>query len=159
MKTYIRISIKGYYIEFPEEIDAQYWKGKIGSTYEDFLDNKWILLSDEQAAFHVEHPEADVKYVLNMILPEEPNRTLEDAKTEKIRAVEEYDNSNNVNSFDVDLGEDNIISYWLTPEQRSNYKNSIDAAKLLGIEEVHPILNGIQLTMTTSMAETALAQI
>ena len=48
MKTYIRKNIKGYYIDFPEEIDAQYWAGKIGSTYEDFQNNKWILLSEEQ---------------------------------------------------------------------------------------------------------------
>jgi len=47
----------------------------------------------------------------------------------------------------------------LTPEQRANYKNSIDAAKLLNIEEVHPVFNGIQLTMSTSTAEIALAQI
>jgi hypothetical protein len=52
MITYIRKNIKGYYIEFPEEIDAQYWEGKIGTTYTDFLDGKWVLLSDEQVAFH-----------------------------------------------------------------------------------------------------------
>jgi hypothetical protein len=45
MKTYIRKSIKGYYIEFPEPIDAQYWDGKIGTTYEDFIGDKWVLLS------------------------------------------------------------------------------------------------------------------
>lgn len=47
MKTYIRKSIKGFYIQFPEEIDATYWAGKIGETYQDFLDDKWVLLSDE----------------------------------------------------------------------------------------------------------------
>jgi len=48
MITYIRKSIKGYYIEFPDEIDAEYWSGKIGTTYQDFLDGKWVKLSDEQ---------------------------------------------------------------------------------------------------------------
>jgi hypothetical protein len=61
MKTYIRKSIKGYYIEFPEEIDATYWNGKIGTTYEDFENNKWILLSNEQVAFHETHPNASIK--------------------------------------------------------------------------------------------------
>lgn len=84
MKTYIKKSIKGYYIEFPEEIDATYWEGKIGSTYEDFKDGKWVLLSDEQLAFHTEHPEASISEVLNMTLPEPHQRTLEDAKREKI---------------------------------------------------------------------------
>lgn len=159
MKTYIRINIKGYYIEFPEEIDAQYWEGKIGSTYEDFLDNKWILLSDEQVAFHAEHPEASIEQVLNMTLPEQSERTLEDAKREMIQQIEEYDKSNNINSFNILFTDGTTMSYWLTPQQRANYKNSIDAAKLLNIAEVHPIFNGTQLTMSTSMAETALAQI
>jgi len=70
MITYIRKSIKGYYIEFPEEIDATYWEGKIGSTYKDFEDGKWVPLSDEQLTFHTEHPEASVSQVLSMTLPE-----------------------------------------------------------------------------------------
>lgn len=159
MKTYIRKTIKGYYIEFPEEIDSQYWKGKIGSTYEDFLNDKWVLLSDDQVVFHNEHPEANIIQVLLMILPESHVRTLEDAKQEKINQIEEYDNSKNVNSFTVVLGEDNAIEHWLTPDQRANYKNSVDAAKLIGLEELHPIFDGIQLTISTSTAELALAQI
>ena len=159
MITYIRKSIKGYYIEFPEEIDATYWEGKIGSTYEDFINDKWVPLSDEQVAFHIEYPEASINQVLSMTPPEPYQRTLEDAKRDKIWQIEEYDRGSNVNSFNVILGEDNTISYWLTPEQRAGYKNSIDAAKLLNIKEVHPVFNGIQLTMSTSTAEMALAQI
>ena len=159
MKTYIRKSIKGYYIDFPEEIDAEYWAGKIGSTYEDFLDNKWILLSDEQIAFHTEHPHASVSQVISMTLPEPHARTLEEAKMEKIYQIEEYDRSDNVNSFTAILGENNTIEHWLTPDQRANYKNSVDAAKLVGLDELHPVFNGIQLTLPTQMAEMALAQI
>lgn len=159
MITYIRKNIKGYYIEFPEEIDAQYWEGKIGTTYEDFLNNKWIRLSDEQVTFHKEHPEASISQVIAMELPEPYERTIEDAKREKIYQIEDYDRSSAINSFNITLGEDNVISAWLTPDQRANYKNSIDAAKLVGLEEVHPVFNGMQLTIPTSTAEMALAQI
>ena len=159
MKTYIRKSIKGYYIDFPDEIDAQYWEGKIGSTYEDFRDDKWILLSDEQLVFHTEHPYANISQVLSMTLPEPPVRTLEEAKMEKIYQIEEYDRSDSVNSFTVILGENNTIEHWLTPDQRANYKNSVDAAKLVGLDELHPVFDGIQLTLPTQTAEMALAQI
>lgn len=159
MKTYIRKSIKGYYIDFPEEIDVEYWEGKIGSTYEDFLDGKWVLLSDEQVDFHKQHPEASISQVLSMTLPEPYVRTLEDAKIEKIYQIEEYDRSDSVNSFTVILGEDNTIEHWLTPDQRANYKNSVDAAKLVGLDELHPVFNSIQLTLPTQTAEMALAQI
>ena len=33
MKTYIRQNIRGYYIEFDDVIDSQYWEGKTGTTY------------------------------------------------------------------------------------------------------------------------------
>jgi hypothetical protein len=92
-----------------------------------------------------------------MTLPEPHVRTLEEAKIEKIYQIEEYDRSDSVNSFTVILGGDNTIEHWLTPDQRANYKNSVDAAKLVGLEELHPVFNGIQLTLSTQTAEMALA--
>ena len=158
MKIYIKNNYKGYYIELPEEIDAQYWSGKIGTTYEDFLNGKWVLLSDEQVAFHEEYPNASVKEVLDMQLTPAPPRTLEQAKAEKMAEIEEYDNSDAVNGFDIVMGE-NTMTAWIHPEQRANYKNSLDSAELLGLTEVHPVFNGIQLTLETAMAKMALAQI
>ena len=158
MKTYIRKSIKGYYIDFPDEIDAQYWAGKIGSTYEDFRDDKWILLSDEQLAFHTEHPYASISQVISMTLPEETvyERTLEDAKREKIFAIDEYDRSSLVNGFDVVNGEDTITT-WLTPEQRANYRSSIDAAELVGLTELSLYIGDIPVTLPTATAKLMLA--
>lgn len=70
-KTYLKRSHAGYYVELPEEIDAEYWEGKTGTTYEDFLDNKWVPLSDEQIAFHKVHPDASTEEVWNMQLNEQ----------------------------------------------------------------------------------------
>jgi len=42
-------------------------------------------------------------------------RTLEQAKLEKITQIENYDSSNMVNSFDVTVG-DQVITTWITPE-------------------------------------------
>ena len=157
MKTYIRKNISGYYIQFEEDIDSQYWSGKIGTTYEDFLNGKWILLSNEQVAFHNEHPTASIEEVLNMNIPVHV-RTLDEAKREKIEAIEEFDNSEAVNGFEIEMG-DTSITTWITPEQRANYKNSLDSAEILGLEEVHPMFNGITLTLSLQTAKTALAQI
>ena len=88
----------------------------------------------------------------------EPERTLEQAIQEKIDQIEQYDNSDSVNSFTIVLGDDSMTA-WLTPNQRANYKNSVDAAKLVGLEELHPVFNGMQLTLPTETAEMALAQI
>lgn len=155
---YIRKQHKGYYLETDSEIDPDYWEGQIGETYEDFLDGKWILLSEEQEDFHKDYPGASIEEVLDCRLKPEPERTLEEAKFEKITEIEAYDNSPDVNSFIIEVGEDEMTA-WIEPSQRSNYKNSLDSAELLGLTEVHPVFNGIQLTLTVQQAKMALAQI
>lgn len=161
MKTYIRKNIKGYYINFPEEIDAEYWAGKIGSTYNDFSNGMWVMLSDEQLTFHNEHPNASIYQVLNMEVPEVPvyERTLEDAKREKIMSIEEYDYSDNVNSFNVISNDEIVASSWLTPTERANYRSSIDAAELVGLTELSLYIGEIPVTLPVATAKLMLAQI
>lgn len=159
MKTYIRKNIKGYYIEFPEEIDAEYWAGKIGSTYEDFIDGKWVLLSEEQASFHTEHPNASISQVLSMTLPEPYVRTLEDAKSEKNMYIDEYDRSDAVNSFDVMQNNEVVATSWLIPSERANYRSSIDAAELVGLETLSLYIGELPVTLPTATAKLMLAQI
>lgn len=159
MKTYIRKNIKGYYVDFPEEIDAEYWEGQIGETYEDFLDNKWILLSDEQVQFHEDNPDASVKEVIEMQLIPIPEPSIENqiirARQKKISKLHQYDNSSEVNEFSIN-GE---LKTWFTPSERSNYKNSIDSAKLLGISNLTLLVNGIIIELPASKAEQLLAMI
>lgn len=158
MKTYIRQNIRGYYIEFDDVIDSQYWEGKTGTTWQDFLDGKWVMLSDEQVAFHKSHPEANVKEVLDMQITPAPERTVEQAKAEKMSAIDTYDSGEAVNSFDIMLAEGTVTA-WLTPDQRANYKNSLDSAELLGLTEVHPVFDGIQIALSVQVAKTALARL
>ena len=158
MYTYIREQHKGYYIETNELIDAEYWAGQIGTTYEDFLNGMWVLLSDDQVAFHEEYPEASVKEVLDMQLTPVPPRTLEQAKTEKIAELEAYNDSENVNQFYV-VKDGVTVTDWLTPEKRSNYRNSIDAAKLVGLASLSLYVGGMPVTLPTYIAEQMLAQV
>lgn len=158
MKTYLKKSIQGYYIDFPEEIDAEYWAGWIGSTYEDFRADKWILLSDEQLEFKENHPNASVKDVIEMHEPEVYQRTLDDAKQEKLQDIYSYDISENVNSFDV-VANGNTISAWLTPTERSNYRSSIDAAEVVGLESLSFYIGELPVTLPTQQAKLLLAQI
>lgn len=158
MKTYIRKSIKGYYIDFPEEIDAQYWAGKIGSTYEDFRADKWIPLSDEQLTFKEAHPNLSVKNIIEMTEPAPYQRTLEDAKRDKLMAIQQYDASDAVNGFNV-VSNGNTISAWLTPAERANYRSSIDAAELVGVDNLSLYIGEMPITLPTATAKLMLAQI
>lgn len=152
--TYIKRDIKGYYVEFNEQFDPDLYNN-LGSTYDDFLDNKWVLLSDEQVAFHEEYPSANVKEVWDMQLTPITQRTLDDAKAEMIQKIDDYDSSDNVNGFTVN----DSIEGWFTPEERSNYNSSISAAKLLGVDELSFFVGDMLITVPTLMAEQMLAQL
>jgi hypothetical protein len=157
--TYIKRDIKGYYIEFDEMFDPNLYNN-LGDSYEDFLDNKWVLLAVDQVAFHEEHPEASVEEVWNMQIAPEPPRTLEQAKAEMIQKINEYDSSDNVNAFNVhDTEHDATFDGWFTPDERSNYKSSIDAAKLIGVSALTFFIGDLQLEVTPTQAEYMLAQI
>lgn len=159
--TYIKHDIRGYYIEFDEMFDPNLYNN-LGSTFQDFLDNLWVLLSPEQVAFHEEHPEASVSEVWNMeIVPVPPYvRTLEDAKNEMMQNINDYDSSDNVNAFNVhDTEHDVTFEGWFTPDERSNYKSSIDAAKLLGVSALTFFIGDVLLEVTPTQAEYMLAQV
>jgi hypothetical protein len=87
-----------------------------------------------------------------------PEQLLAQAKSNKIAELEAYDQSDAVNSFKVNVG-GQVIEAWLTPDQRANYKNSLDSAELLGLTEVHPVFGGQQLTIPTQTAKEYLAKI
>lgn len=87
-----------------------------------------------------------------------PEQLLERAKASKIAELEAYDSSEEVNSFRVNIGNE-AVTAWFTPEQRADYKNSIDAAELLGRDVVRPVINGREIELPVSVAKTALAQI
>lgn len=84
--------------------------------------------------------------------------TLEDAKEKKLVELKMYDNSDEVNGFDIVVGGQTMAA-WLTPDKRADYKNSLDSAELLGMTEVHPVFNGVALTIPTQTAKMALAKI
>ena len=83
------------------------------------------------------HSEAIVKStdgfraVLSGISPEPHERTLDDAKKEKLAALKAYDASPAVNSFT--LGGQ---SMWIAPDDRANYILTLQGAKRLGVETV-----------------------
>ena len=155
--VYIKKNHSTHFVEFSEALNPELYDN-IGTTWQDYLDNKWVLLSSEQITFREEHPNASVKEVYDMEITPAPVRTLAQAKQEKIWEIEEYDRSDAVNGFTIQLGGQEMET-WITPEQRSNYKNSLDSAELLGLTEVHPVFNGQQLTLSLQVAKMALAQI
>ena len=149
---YINKDAKPIYVELDALLDPE--SNYIGSTWDDYKAGAWILLTDNQIAFKEANPSAMVEEVYYMQLTPEPVRTLAQAVQEKIWQIEEYDRSGAVNSFRV-----NGVSDWLIPDTRANYKNSIEAAEILGETHITFVIAGIVATSTLQDARIMLAKI
>lgn len=158
MYTYIQKDIPSIYFETEKYIENQ------GLTYTDFLNGKYIKLEQDKIDYHRDYPEADIETVLNVAIYKDGEvtwhyapveMTLELAKEIKIAELTDYDNSSAVNDFTVN----NTVHGWYTPEQRSNARNSIDSAKLVGIDTIYAPVGDQVFELSVSDAELYLAQI
>ena len=87
--TYAKKNVRGNYVEFPEQLTEDMYTN-LGSTYQDYLDNKWVLLSDDQLQFKSENPTASVKEVIEMQMTPAPARTKDVARSEKLNELRQY---------------------------------------------------------------------
>lgn len=145
MYVYIKLSIPKRFVSFEEPLSEEEYNN-IGSTWQDYLDNKWVPLSDEQVAYHESHPQAGVKEVWDMApappVPPAP-RTLDDAKGEMITKIIDYDQSEAVNSFTI-----GNMTMWLTVEEREQIATQISANETVGRTEMTRWFNGTAFTFT-----------
>jgi hypothetical protein len=151
---YIKYDVPKHYITLEEELTEELFTN-LGSTYEDYLDNKWVKLSEEQMAFKDANPNASIKEIWNMELQPIPIQTLAEYKNNKIIEITKYDQSTEVNSFTIN----SALTAWFTAAERSNYKSSIEAAKLLGQNTLAFFVGDMLLQVPTTEAEYMLAQI
>lgn len=158
MYTYIKQSISKHFVTFEEPLSSEEYNN-IGENWQDYLDNKWVLLTEEQVVFHEEHPSASVFEVWNMEITPPHVRTLEEAKEEKINEINTYDSGDFVNGFDIERNGEIITSSWLTPAERANYRSSIDAAELVGLTELSLYIGEMPATLSVQTAKLMLAQI
>lgn len=133
------------YIDLSFELNENY---KIGSTYEDYLNNYWILLDEKQIQFKEDNPKATVEEVINCKLndPYKP-QSLQEAKNIKISKIIEYDVSSNVNSFKL-----NGMNVWLDKDTRVGLMNSTQIEKAAGHETTTLWLGSISLTINCDLA-------
>ena len=154
MYTYVKRNVPNYYVELEEKLTPDLYSD-LGETYDDYLMGKWVLLSDEQVKFHEENPDASVKEVFNMAI-DEPYvhvRTLEEAKNDMQLKIDMYDTSDAVNSFTIN----NMIPAWFTVQERLNYKQSVEAAKLMNVDKLSFYVGDVMLEVETVKAEQLLA--
>lgn len=141
---YIKKSIAKQFVDFAEPLSPDEYNN-IGETWQDYVDNKWVLLSDDQRAFYIEHPDAKPKEVWDMDMFPQPERTLEDAKREKITDIDNYDQSEAVNSFTI-----GNLTMWLTVSERQQIATQITSNESIGRDVMTRWFEGHEFTFPIS---------
>lgn len=153
MFTYIKHDIKGFYVELETELTSDLYSN-LGTTWEDFISNKWVKLSGEQVAFRNSNPKAKIHEVWNMQLDPVHIRDINDAKREKKIELDNYSHQY-LSNFKY-----NDVNVWIEPAKRLAMKNEALVAKNNGNTQYRvqddltlPIDNAIALFDNMSIRE------
>ena len=126
MVTYIKSDVRKIFVEFENELSAELYSN-LGTTWEDYIANKWVKLSDEQVAFRAEHPTAKVHEVWSMEMDPVHVRDINDAKNEKKSELKRHFEQH-VSDFKY-----NGTQVWFNAADRLAKKNEAEIAKNTGV--------------------------
>jgi hypothetical protein len=125
----------------------------IGYTYVDYIKGAFVPLSDEQVDFYLHHQGESIKNIFDMKTSSN-ELTIDQVRAKKILKLEQYDSSVDVNSFTL-----NGVNAWLDASTRSNYLNSINAAEVLGFENLSFYIGENEFEVSVALAKQMLASI
>lgn len=130
--VYINKDTTTLYVELDFQLDSS--KYSVGTTWEDYKDGKWILLSEEQLAFKESNPSASVEEVFNMQLAEVPGPSeeelLQQAKSTKLIEASQY-HEQRLNEIKY-----NETSIYVDSYTRLVKKDEANTAKQKGVETI-----------------------
>ena len=144
MITYIKSDVRKIYIELENELNSSLYPN-LGTTWEDYLNNFFVKLSNEQVAFKNEHPGAKVHEVWNMELDPVHVRNLDDAKNEKKLELARY-KEQHVGDFKY-----NGTKIWFNIDERLAKKNEVETAKNNGAS-TYKLQDDIELNVNKAIS-------
>lgn len=155
--TYIKRS-KGL-LEFDFELDPESYR--VGSTWQDYNNGYWVIVTPEMLEFREANPGCSYQEMLNLRMnevvspPEPTEKELADrARSQKLRQINEYDSSTNVNSFILN-GE--IV--WLDKATRVALIKTVEIEKTMGREITTLWMNDKSYTMPVDLCIQMLYQL
>lgn len=126
----------------------------VGTTAEDLSNGKFVLLNEQQEAFLAAHPKASIYEIFNKSLAPTPEIALDLLKQMKVREIEAYDKSENVNCFYI-----NGNAMWLDRSARVSLTHTIVAYKTYLLSEITLWTEGASptpITLTIPVLESLL---
>lgn len=155
MSVYIKKEIPGHFFKPNIQLTEDNCD-ILGTTYEDYENGKFVELNDSQIAFANENLNASIEEIFNMQINQiTVEQQIKEAKLNKLDELTYYDNSQEINDFTIN----NEIHAWFTPTERTNYKQSIESAKLLNIDTLQFYIGDTLFNINVIQAEQMLAMI
>lgn len=152
MKDFHTFIYKGNYVTVSGDYNCDPdIASNIGETWDDFVNNKYVLLNEEQEAYLELHPQSTPYESFNMT--ELTEASVSD-RNMLISKIEAYDVSDNVNVFYV-----NDTPVWFNKETRASLNNSISIEKEVGKETTVLWINGSPYTLTVDAAKQMLVDL
>lgn len=133
---YINKTAKGAYVELDTALDAE--SNYIGTSWEEYKDGAWILLSEEQQLFREEHPSASVQEVFNMKINEivvSESDKLRKSMQNKLEEIRRADEESNKFYISVRSGGEELANQalWIDKDLRNSlYSITLPALKAEG---------------------------
>ena len=118
----------------------------IGTTIKDYNNGLDIVLTDAMISFKEANPTATPAEVIAMTMTVVV-RTIEDAKRDKIAAIERYYNSDDINLVSIQ-GHD----VYLCPDLRFKINERLTSEKRQGVVDTTLMLDGLSLTLSVDNA-------
>lgn len=122
----------GQVFSIPFELDDRY---NIGSTWEDVTNGKFVKLTDGQNAFYAANPTATINEIWACKISETPSRTIEEARNEKMNAIQQADDASNKFFVSVTKGgvELSKVQLWISCDKRTSLlTNTLPSQKANG---------------------------
>ena len=137
---YINKTAKDIYVELDSALDPE--SNLIGTTWDDFSNGYWVLLSDEQIAFRDANPKASIGEVFRMQIEveeapiiDEEELALTDAMKAKLIDIEAQDKESNLFYINVVKDGETIAHQplWIDKDLRNSlYSITLPALKAKG---------------------------
>lgn len=148
------MEIPNHYFEIDSKLDETSFN--VGSTFEDYLNNKFVILNDDQIKFRDDNPNASIEEIYNMKLNELVNDEIISKESDMILLSNFYYNAK---STPCEIATDNSLLFTTIGEVNNINKTVLSKKSLGQLDKCAWYLGNTKLFMSPEEMEILISNI